>query len=680
MFRCRSQRSGIPRDTISDGSPGVESASRLRDGFETRRTHVTGNRLSRRTARSLLIGAAALTTVLAYTTPGAAAPRAVSSGPSASATHAPSALAAVTAAPRLQRGTRVLGALAASTPVTGAVALRLPDPGAVTRFIDDVSNSRSPSFHHYLGRGQFAADFGPRPAVVEAVRHQLSTDGLRVTGVSANHLFVSFSGTAATTEAAFHTGLVRVRLANGAAGQATTAAVRVPGTIARDVQAVIGLDQLVRESNGLEHPGRIHHGVTSSATVPHTSDGGPVACGNALAQQANGALTDQQVATSYGVDPLYGAGDLASGQTIDVYELEPFLTSDLQGFEECYFGADHTSQLTVSSVDGGPGTGPGSGEAALDVEDVAALAPGADIHVFSGPNMDNPFGPLDTWNAIAIADDAGQITSSWGVCETALQEGAPGVEQVENEIFEQTAAQGQTVFSAAGDDGSDDCAAHASSPVAANLSLDDPSSQPYVTSVGGTTILNATEPPVETVWNNGDDGGAGGGGISELWAMQQRPERHRGQFPRCRDRHHLAVRDALSRDARRERARRPPDGHHDRVGRAMVPDRGDVVVDTDVGRHARRDQRVERLQRARARCWLRRPAAVPDRRLVGAELRRGVQRRDLGQQRQPRRRRRGRLAGGGRLRPRVGARHATGDRLGRDAGTRRTALHPRRGN
>lgn len=481
---------------------------------------MTGNRLSRRTARSLLIGAAALTTVLAYTTPGAAAPRAVSSGPSASATHAPSALAAVTAAPRLQRGTRVLGALAASTPVTGAVALRLPDPGAVTRFIDDVSNSRSPSFHHYLGRGQFAADFGPRPAVVEAVRHQLSTDGLRVTGVSANHLFVSFSGTAATTEAAFHTGLVRVRLANGAAGQATTAAVRVPGTIARDVQAVIGLDQLVRESNGLEHPGRIHHGVTSSATVPHTSDGGPVACGNALAQQANGALTDQQVATSYGVDPLYGAGDLASGQTIDVYELEPFLTSDLQGFEECYFGADHTSQLTVSSVDGGPGTGPGSGEAALDVEDVAALAPGADIHVFSGPNMDNPFGPLDTWNAIAIADDAGQITSSWGVCETALQEGAPGVEQVENEIFEQTAAQGQTVFSAAGDDGSDDCAAHASSPVAANLSLDDPSSQPYVTSVGGTTILNATEPPVETVWNNGDDGGAGGGGISELWAMQ----------------------------------------------------------------------------------------------------------------------------------------------------------------
>ncbi len=61
--------------------------------------------------------------------------------------------------------------------------------------------------------------------------------------------------------------------------------------------------------------------------------------------------------------------------------------------------------------------------------------------------------------------------------------------------------------------------AHASTPVATNLSLDDPASQPYVTSVGGTTITDATEPPSETVWNNGNAGGGGGGGISEAWAM-----------------------------------------------------------------------------------------------------------------------------------------------------------------
>jgi subtilase family serine protease len=194
--------------------------------------------------------------------------------------------------------------------------------------------------------------------------------------------------------------------------------------------------------------------------------------------------------------------------------------SDIKAFTQCYFGTSHTSQVSVTSVDGGPGTGPGSAEAALDVEDVAALAPGAKIHVFQGPNMDDPFGPLDTWNAIAVADDASQISSSWGLCETEIQQGAPGVLQVENEIFQQTAAQGQTVFSSAGDDGSDDCAGHGPTAVATNLSLDDPASQPYVTSVGGTTITSATEPPKETVWNNGNNGGGGGGGISEAWAMQ----------------------------------------------------------------------------------------------------------------------------------------------------------------
>ena len=465
--------------------------------------------------RRRFAGGAALLTALALVLPATAAQagtRAVH------ATRPVTGLATVTAAPALPAGARALGPVAATAQVVAAVALRLPDPNAVTRFVADASNPRSSAFHHYLGRGAFATRFGPRPATIATVRRALVGDGLVVTGVSANRLLVTFHGTAGAVEAAFHTGLERVRLANGRVGQATTRSVRLPSVIARNVQAVIGLDHLVKETDGLTWGS--HHGTRASqgTSQPHTS-GGPVACAAALSQSQFGALTDQQVATSYGVNPLYTAGDTAAGQTIDVYELEPFALSDIQGFDECYFGADHTSQLSVINVDGGSGTGFGGGEAALDVEDVSAIAPGATIHVFSGPNMDNPFGPLDTWNAIAVADDAGQVTSSWGLCETILQEGAPGVQAVENEIFEQTAAQGQTIFSSAGDDGSDDCAGHAASPVSAALSVDDPASQPYVTSVGGTTIVNPTEPPAETVWNNGNDGGAGGGGISETWAM-----------------------------------------------------------------------------------------------------------------------------------------------------------------
>jgi hypothetical protein len=438
---------------------------------------------------------------------------------SAATDGAPGArLIAVNPAATLPAGASEQGPVAASSAVSGVVALRLRDPSGASTFIQRVSDPRSSMFHHYLSPGEFARMFGPYPSTIAAVRRQLLADGLSVSGVSANGLLISFRGSASRAERAFGTGLERVRLADGTIGRRTTSAVRVPAAIAGAVQAVVGLNELVHESTGLVRAHRRRH-VIPGATATATGTGGPVACTAARQQQAFGALTDQQVANAYGVGGLYTAGDLAAGQTVDIYELEPFATSDVQAFDRCYFGADHTGNISVKTVDGGPGVGPGSAEAALDVEDVSALAPSAHIHVFEGPNMNASWGPLDTWNAIAVADDARQVSSSWGLCETALQVGAPGVQQVENEIFQQMAAQGQSVFVAAGDDGSDDCAGHASTPAPTNLSLDDPASQPYALSVGGSTILAATNPPSETVWNNGNNGGAGGGGISETWAM-----------------------------------------------------------------------------------------------------------------------------------------------------------------
>ena len=474
---------------------------------------MTSTRRRRSIARPIL--AVLLTAGMAGTL--AAAGTAASAQPRPAAGSA-SRLVTVSAAPRLPLGARVVGYVTANTAETAAIALKLPNPAAVTSFIAATTNPHSSQYHHYLARGQFGKVFGPSSATIADVKSELAREGLKVTNVSSNGILVSFTGTAAEVEAAFHTALVRVRMTDGSIGQATTTAVRLPASIAGSVQAVVGLDQLVKWSNGLERVQSHRVGRTPASDTPKTANG-PVACSAAAALGADGALTDQQVAAAYGLDNLYNAGDTAADQTVDIYELEPFLQSDVASFDTCYFGASHAPKDSVVTVDGGPGTGPGSGEAALDVDDVSAFAPEATIKVFSGPNMDNPFGPLDTWNSIAVADDAGQVTSSWGVCETELQVGAPGVQEAENEIFQETAAQGQTLFSSAGDDGSDDCASHASVPVATDLSLDDPASQPYVTSVGGTTITDASNPPKETVWNNGNFGGAGGGGISETWAM-----------------------------------------------------------------------------------------------------------------------------------------------------------------
>jgi hypothetical protein len=486
---------------------------------------------ARRTIRSRIrtgIGArgrtylavAAATAATAAFVPAAASASTHSAAHPAAVAGNPSRLVQVSAKPKLPGGARATGAVAGGTQVSAQLALALPNQSAVTAFIDATANPNSRQYHHYLSKGQFASKFGPSAATVAAVESALRADGLKVGSVSANRLLINFSGSAAKVSATFHTGLEHVRLANGEMGQATTSAVTLPASIASKVTAVVGLNQLMKETAGALRPIKaLEHGKTAAPAKTAAVNGGPVACSDATAEQQTGALTDQQLATAYGLDPLYAAGDLGQGQTVDIYELEPDLISDVAIFDECYFGADHTSQITDTMVDGGAGTGPGSGESALDIDNVSALAPAAKIHVFTGPNNNGSIGELDTWNAIALADDARQVSTSWGLCETAEQVGMPGELQVENEIFEQTAAQGQTIYSSAGDDGSDDCANHASTATATDLSVDDPASQPYVTSVGGTTITNATEPPSETVWNNGNAGGGGGGGISEAWAM-----------------------------------------------------------------------------------------------------------------------------------------------------------------
>jgi hypothetical protein len=417
---------------------------------------------------------------------------------------------------------------------SGAVVLKPRDNAALVRFISHVTDESSSAFHQYLPAGAFASRFGPARSAIGTVVAQLKADGLHVSGVSSDGLLVRFSGAARQIERAFHTGLESYRLSNGSVGQATTSAISMPSTIASSVTAVVGLNSLVRvQPVGISRlpasaRGRIRPPKTASFTHPA---GSPKACPSAIsAAHAFGGLTDDQIAHAYGAFGLYGSGDVGAGQHIALYELEPFARSDIKTFDTCYFGASATARmlmrLHVVPVDGGQPAGPGSGEANLDVEDLSAIAPGATIDVYEGPSPGaegTDYDPVDPYVAMIDADRDQVVSSSWGLCEQAIEAGQPGLQQAENLLFEQAAAQGQSVFGAAGDNGSDDCnTSETSTPVAGQnpLSEDDPASQPYVVSVGGTTIDDAaTEPPLEHVWNDGADGGGGGGGISQSWAM-----------------------------------------------------------------------------------------------------------------------------------------------------------------
>ncbi len=438
----------------------------------------------------------------------------------------------VTGAPRVPLGARSIGRVAGSTRQTATVVLRPRDDGSLQQFIANVSNPASRLFHQYLAPGQYRSRFGPTQATIHAVTSQLRAEGLRVISVSSDGLFVRVGASTSGIDRAFGTKLERYRLADGSIGQATTSAARLPSSIAGKVTAVIGLNSLVRDQPAqvIFHPkSQGSHPAAKAPSFPHPA-GSPHACAAATARaQANGGLTDDQIAHAYGAFGVYGAGDLGAGQRIAVYELEPFLRSDAQAFDTCYFGAKAAAQmakrLNVFKVDGGQPTGPGTGESALDVDDISAMAPGADIDVYEGQSPGAggvEYDPIDPYVPMVDKDIDKVISTSWGLCEQSVQAGQPGLQAAENVLFEQAAAQGQSTFSAEGDTGDDDCNENrAPSPVSGQnpLSVMDPASQPDVIGAGGTTIDDATWPPQERVWNDGAEEGAAGGGISMSWEM-----------------------------------------------------------------------------------------------------------------------------------------------------------------
>lgn len=434
------------------------------------------------------------------------------------------ALVRVGNAPSIPTGARSTGPLRPSRSIELGLSLQPRDPSALAAYASAVSAVGSSEYHRYLTPATFAARFGPTTSEVARVERAMRSDGLAVGALSSNRLLLSVHGTVGELESAFHTHITGYNLAGGRSGWATTGAPRLDASTARSVQSVLGLDDLAVPQSQLRRAPTVSRVAAStgirSPKLAVAPAGAPRACVTA-SQDAltGGGWTDSQIAAAYGLSGLYSRGDLGAGQTIALFELEPYAPTDVATFDRCYFGKSHVSQVQGVPVDGFDLVGSGSGESILDIEDLSALAPDAKILVYEAPNT--TFGGIDEYNAIVSQDRANLVSTSWGECEAALQTGAPGAQQLENYIFEEAAAQGQTVISAAGDTGSDDCAGTpfgSTSPVHPYLSVDDPASQPYVLGVGGTSLLTDTNPPSQSVWNHGTDWGGGGGGLSTTWS------------------------------------------------------------------------------------------------------------------------------------------------------------------
>ena len=383
------------------------------------------------------------------------------------------------------------------------VSLRPRDPAALTEYAAEVSTPGSSLFRHYLSRGEFAARFGPTADAIAAVQSGLRSDGLAVSSISADHLTVHVRGTVAAIEHAFSTGIEQYRLA-GRVTYANTAAPRLDASASPYVQGIFGLDDLTA-AEPLDETSRVPATVQRPLAA-HVVTGGPQPCAAAVtAGSQKHVYTSDQLAAAYEFSGLYSAGDEGAGVTIGLFELGPNLPGDITKFQVCY---GTSASVTYTQVDGGAGTGAGDGEAPLDIETAIGLAPKAHFAVYQAPRTQA--GIIDDFTAMIDGDTAKVITSSWGECE---KNNGSTLIAAEGTLFEQAAAQGQSVLAASGDYGASDCQNNM-------LTVDDPASQPFVTGVGGTTLSAIGPAPTEKAWNDSSiRTGAGGGGVSSSQTM-----------------------------------------------------------------------------------------------------------------------------------------------------------------
>ncbi|MEU9130053.1 protease pro-enzyme activation domain-containing protein [Kitasatospora sp. NPDC048540] len=374
------------------------------------------------------------------------------------------------------------GDVPAAQQLSVSVSLKLRNTAGLDRFLAAVATPGTPEYGHYLTPEQFTAAYGPTQADVEQVRAFLTSQGLSVSSVSANRQVVNAQGTADQLAKAFgtHESSYTDPTQGGRTFFANDSAASVPAALAGVVDGVLGLNNHTVRKAQLAKP----NGSTPKAAP---SGFGPA--------QYDGAYN------------LGKVGADGTGVTVALWEFDGYQSSNLTTYDGQY-GLSGPAVSTVSvdgaSYDSKPGEG--QGEVELDSEIVRGVAPKATQLVYEAPNSDQ--GEIDMAAKIVADNRASVISISWGSCEPDTT--AASMTAVNNS-FKQAAAQGISIFSASGDDGSRDCTRSDSG--SSVKAVDFPASSPYNTGVGGTNLkVSGNAYSSESAWSTA------GGGVSTQFA------------------------------------------------------------------------------------------------------------------------------------------------------------------
>jgi subtilase family serine protease len=431
--------------------------------------------------------------------------------------------------------------------VNAKVYLAPSNKTALAQKVAAVSDPKSSDYRHFLTAAQVRQQFKPTSAEVSSVRQWLTSAGLSVTRVSAASpagAYIAVRGSVAAASKAFGVSFGTYRSPGGQAARAPESAATAPSSVASSVLAVAGLDTAKSAIKPALPPPGPNYWVANPCSTYYgqkVATNKPQAYGK-FQPWNNCGYTPSQVRGAYGVS---ASGETGAGQTVAIVDAyaSPTIKNDANQFATVVgdkaFAAGQFKQYkagpyTLAAANQCDAAG-WYGEETLDVQSVHGMAPDANVrYVAAGSCQDSDLAQADAY--IVNNKLASIVSNSWG--EPASYS---TMSDAFNAIFQLGAVEGVGFFFSSGDSGYEGPGEDSISPFD---QVDFPTSSPYVTSVGGTSLAigKTSNYQWETSWGTLLDplvhtktgkkwqftppgkyptyyGGSGGGGVSTVYGQ-----------------------------------------------------------------------------------------------------------------------------------------------------------------
>jgi Pro-kumamolisin, activation domain len=312
----------------------------------------------------------------------------------------------------------LIGPVPQETQISLAIGLPVRDASGLNARIQQVSDPKNPNFRKFISQSDFKTTYGATDADYQNLKDWAAASSLTTVSTYSNNLLLSVKGTAAAIEQALFVNLVYRQRKDGSQ------------FVSVDRNPSLNLSTPVLQISGLNdyYPPRLL--ANPSATGP------------------NGTFRAADLRNAYlGVGTPWQALD-GTGQVVGLVGFDVFPSSDVNSYAGLQLPALGQPTLpalnvTIAATEGGNPLSGSNGEAALDVEMVYAMAPGAQILFFQGST-----GITNHLDDIlhAMATSSPQLTVA--SCSLGF-----GYNDSANQALGEMAMTGVTFFCASGDAG-----------------------------------------------------------------------------------------------------------------------------------------------------------------------------------------------------------------------------------